>query len=415
MSMKVNPRIVLAGAVAVGLLLLGGCRRPVAPDYSRPLPPGASALKKVDPSQWPSLSPALSGDRAGLAEAIDRSANWFSIASTRQFFPLDGFTHDQARASVYAFRQILQAGGAPADIESRIRNEFDLYMSVGWNDNGVVLFTGYYTPIFTASKTRTPEYCHPLYRKPPDLEVDPAGTVIGRRVAGQIKPYPARNQIEAYPDLLGLKGRELVWMKDKLDAYLVQVQGSAKLNLLDGSTLYIGYSASNGLEYTSVGKLLVADGKLPKDHSGLPAIRAYFAAHPGDLDVYLNRNERYVFFQEYSNQQWPAGSLGFKVTPMRSLATDKQIFPRGGVVLVSTQMPTAAGAKQPVTQLMLDQDTGGAIRAPGRADIYVGIGEQAEQIAGRQMEEGRLYYFLLKPERIGHWLRQVQPVASAVR
>jgi membrane-bound lytic murein transglycosylase A len=236
---------------------------------------------------------------------------------------------------------------------------------------------------------------------------------------GRLEPYPTRAQIEHFPQLLGLKGRELVWMKDKFDAFIVQVQGSAQLKLTDGTTMNIGYAGSNGLDYASVNKQLVADGKLDPDHANLQAMIAFFHAHPEQLDQYLDQDPRYVFFKEYNNPEWPAGSLGFQVTPLRSLATDKRIFPRGCVTVAASNTPQAGQAPPVVTdkftfcQLSLDQDTGGAIRAPGRADIYYGIGPEAGAAAGLQFAEGRLYYLLLKPERVNFWLDQMPAPPTA--
>ncbi len=379
-------------------LLTVGCKQG-KPEYSRPLPPGVPALRKItNPAELPDLQRAFARRDQGLIQGIDRSLRWYDIASTQQFFPVQGFTHGQARASVAAFRKALEQSTNPSEFEQRILTEFDVWTSVGWDGSGTVFFTGYYTPISRASRVRTEQYRFPLYGKPPDIVVDPAtGEVRGRQSAsGTIVPYPTRAQIEYYPDRLGLRGREIAWMESKLDAFIVQVQGSAKLRLVDGGEMTIGYAASNGREYTSIGRKLIEDGKLDPDRAGLPAIKRYFGDHPEMLDHYLNLNERYIFFQEYPSANWPAGALGFKVEPMRSLATDKSIYPRGMVTLVATQMPTPGGGLAPFEQYMLDQDAGGAIRAPGRGDIYIGIGDDAEAIAGRQAQEGRLYYFLLK-------------------
>jgi membrane-bound lytic murein transglycosylase A len=222
--------------------------------------------------------------------------------------------------------------------------------------------------------------------------------------------YPTRAEIEQDPAKLGLTGRELAWMASKLDAFLVQVQGSARLDPVDGGPpLYIDYAASNGREYTSIGQLLVADGKIERSRLNIPAIRDYFTAHPEELDSYLNRNDRYIFFREGSSDRWPVGALGVEVTPLRTLATDKAIFPRGCVVLAKTKLVDAKGKYRPFEQFMLDQDAGGGIRSPGRADIYAGIGGEAGEIAGRQAHKGRLYYFLLKPERVEGWIRKPGP------
>ncbi len=405
--------------------LLAGCKAQSSPDYARPLPSGARALRKVPPDQWPSFALAHQDADGTLDEALRRSLGWFAKASTAQFYPIEGITHEQARLSVLALLDAVSQSRSSEQFESIVRSEFDLYTSVGWDGRGTVLFTGYYSPIFNASRTPTSEYRYPLYARPNDLESDPiTGDVLGRRVGAVLIRYPARAQIETSPQALGLEGRELVYMRDRFESYVVQVNGSARLQMTDGTTMHIGYAGSNGRDYTSIGQLLVRDGVIDKSELSLPALRAYFRKHPERLDRYIQKNERYVFFQPFAGDQWPAGSLGFKVTPWRSLATDKSIFPRGGAVFVVTQVPTATGAAggtavatRPFAQLMVDQDTGGAIRAAGRADMYMGIGPQAETVAGRQAAEGRLYYLFLKPQHLNAWRQRDDtapiPVADA--
>lgn len=200
-----------------------------------------------------------------------------------------------------------------------------------------------------------------------------------------------------------LAGGELVWLRDRFEAYLVHVQGSAAITLPDGSVVHVGYDGNNGSEYVSVARALVDDGRLAEDELSLEEVRAHFAAHPEDLDPYLRRNPRFVFFRQDQGTDWPTGSLGVKVTPFRTLATDKEVYPAGGVVLVVTYRSDASGRLRRFEQIMLDQDTGGAIRTAGRADIYYGIGLEAEAAAGGQYAEGRLYYLFLKPERVREW------------
>jgi membrane-bound lytic murein transglycosylase A len=407
--------------VLVGMLLtLAGCKteQPVqVPDYGRELPPGSSALRKVtDLNAWPDVVQAFRTRDGNLTTAVDRSISWYGKPSSQQFFPLDGFSHEQLAASTYAFRNLLTTATTPADFKQRVQAEFDLYQSVGWNNNGVVLFTGYYSPIFTASRTRQGAYQFPLYQRPDDLVSDPiTGEVRGRRVGEATEPYPERAEIEQSPERLGLVGKELVWLSSALDSYIVQVNGSARLTMTDGTTLHIGYAGNNGHEYSSIGRALVADGKIDKNRLSLATLRQYFQQHPQELPVYTAKNKRYVFFSEYSADNWPAGALGVKVTDYRSVATDKKIFPRGAVMIVNTRVASPAGGTRPFTQFMLDQDAGGAIRAPGRADLYLGIGADAEQLAGRQMEEGAMYYLILKPERVGEWKQRMAPGRAASR
>ena len=385
------------------LLLMLGCQSVVPADYARPLPPGERALRPVDQMWRDSIiqETATQLAEAGFVEALGRSADWFRIESTREFFPIEGVTHDRARRSVEVLMDIAAITDARVRAD-RLAAGFEVYESVGYNGEGVVFFTGYFSPEFSASMTSTGRFQYPIYRRPADLVTDPAtGAVLGRRDGAggsggggggggvRLQPYPARQQIEA--DRL-LAGHELVYLPSRLDAYSIEVNGSAKLNLTGGQTMHVGYAGTNGRPYTSIGRLLVANGQLDANTVSMPAIRRHFQQNPRQLDEYIRQNERFVFFQEYPGGDWPAGSLGFKVTPRRSLATDKKIFPRGGAVLVSTLLPDGTQWRQ----LMMDQDTGGAIRAPGRADIYFGTGPAAEQVSGAQAAEGRLFYLFLK-------------------
>jgi len=160
----------------------------------------------------------------------------------------------------------------------------------------------------------------------------------------------------------------------------------------------------------SVARLLVAEGKIREDELSLDEVRGFLASHPDEQTAYLRRNKRFVFFQEVSSANWPAGSLGVRVIALRSIATDKKAFPPGGVTLVLTDMPNGSGGKRRVSQFMLDQDSGGAIQTPGRADIYYGIGPGAERLAGDQYSEGELYYLFLKPSRLSAWLNRLPPL-----
>lgn len=400
-----NPALRVFGiAVLLGLAVAaGGCKkaRPIErPDYARELPAGADALRKItDPRDLPDLRAAFVSRDAGLWEALDRSLGWFAKPSSAQGYPRSGITRDLARDSAAAFRQLLTTAATPDDFQRQVYRRFDAYQSVGWNGEGEVFFTGYYSPIFRASRARTPEFAYPLYRRPADLVSDPAtGKTLGRRTAAGVQPFPTRRQIE---EANLLAGQELVWLREALDAFIVQVNGSAKLEMTDGSVMYVGYAGNNGYDYTSIGKLLVRDARIDRNRLSLPVLRQYFRDHPDQLDAYTRQNDRFIFFQEYPGDAWPAGSLGFRVTPTRTLATDKDLFPRASVVLVQTTVPTPAGDGRPLSQFLLDQDAGGAIRAPGRADLYMGTGPGAEALAGRQAATGRLYYFFLKPEAAG--------------
>jgi membrane-bound lytic murein transglycosylase A len=409
-SRSIISRLALTGAMALFLVQFTGCKKDEAvleptttveePDYSRPLAPGAKALRKItDPKDLPSLKAAYDGKDDNLFKALDRSISWYQKPSSKKFYPMDDINHPQAQASVVAIKQLLQTSKSAEEFQTRFYQLFDTYMSVGWNGKGGVLFTGYYSPVFTASAVQTDIYKYPLYKRPASLVSDPVtGQITGWKQGDMVTKAPSRKELESSGQL---KGSELVWLADPLDVFIIQVNGSTRLNMTDGKERYVGFAGTNGYDYTSVGKLLVADKKIPASKLSLATLRAYFKAHPGELDTYVNKNDRFVFFQDYQPDQWPAGALGVQVTDYRSLATDKEIFPRGSAVLSVTQVPTGGETgTRPFTQFMLDQDAGGAIRAPGRSDIYMGIGPEAEKIAGRQVYDGKLYYFFLKPEYV---------------
>jgi membrane-bound lytic murein transglycosylase A len=276
-----------------------------------------------------------------------------------------------------------------------IRSKFDVYMSVGCDGDGTVLFTGYYTPIFDGSMKRTERFQYPLYKTPEDLVKGPNGETLGMRGTGDVMTqYPPRAIIESSKML---DGTELIWMSDPFEVYIAHVQGSAKIRLPNNKLITVGYAANNGHEYHGISKELVNDGKLRTDQISLSAMIDFFKSNPNLINTYVWRNPRFVFFKIQEGE--PRGSLNEQVIPLRTIATDKSIFPRGCLTFISTRLPQeAAGtvSNKFYSGFALDQDTGGAIRAPGRCDVYMGIGDRAGKLAGQTYQEGKLYYLFLK-------------------
>lgn len=386
--------------VCFGLLLLiagVGCRTKMEAQYDRPLPPGQLALRKVtDANDLPDFTEAWE-NLGALKTATLNSLNYLSKPSSQQYYPYGDINHDRVVKTLETFLTFVDSGIRPSELNGVIRAHFDVYMSVGWDGEGTVLFTGYYTPIFDASFERTERYKHPLYKMPDDLVKGPDGQTLGRRdETGQMTSYPDRATLEQSGML---EGTELVWLRDPFEVYIAHVQGSAKLRMPDGEVITVGYAASSGHDYVSVAQALVADGKIPSDQMSLGAMIDYFHRHPDQIDRYTQRNPRYVFFRVAEDT--PHGSLNEPVTPMRTIATDKTIFPRASLAFISTTVPQpgrrgTATRREPYEGFVLDQDTGGAIRAPGRCDIYMGQGDEAGHLAGQTYQEGRLYYLFLK-------------------
>ncbi|GAP93530.1 murein transglycosylase A [Leptolyngbya sp. NIES-2104] len=332
-------------------------------------------------------------DRKSMISAIDHSLKYLETPKAIQAYakyPVKTITRDRVVRSLRRFRQLLSAARSEQALSSAIAREFVFYQSIGKDNQGTVAFTGYFEPVHTASRKPTAEYRYPLY-------VLPTGFSQWK------KPHPTRLELEGADGLQSSKGKlrgsELVWMRDRLEAFLIQVQGSARLNLTDGTTMTIGVAGLTDQPYTGIGRELVKDGKLKLEDLNLPNVLKYFEQNPKDLNVYLPRNRRFVFFRNTFGA--PAlGSLGVPVTADRSIATDKSLMPPGALALIQTQLPILNRQRQyeqkPINRFMLDQDTGGAIIGAGRVDIFTGTGTQAGSEAGLINATGQLYYPLLK-------------------
>jgi len=376
-------------------------------DYAAPLPEGEVALRKIAPDQYPDFSAGLaSADLTALKRSLDNSIAYAMRPGSKKAYPYLDITHERAVASLRAFRELLDQGpfvGTSQELNLLIAQRFEVYQSVGAPspDNrsytNQVLFTGYFTPTYDARLTQGGPYQFPLYKRPPDLITDGTGERAGRKVGNSMVPYYTRQDIESGGMLAG---HELVWLTSRWDAYVVTVQGSGRLRMPDGQIMEVGYAGTNGYPYTSPGRQMVADGLISNDQLNFNTMRQYFGAHPQAMDKYLWLNSRTTFFAE--TRGGPFGSLNVPVTPFASIATDKKVYPPGMIAFVDARASYAG--KNLDGRFMLDQDRGGAIRSAGRADIYMGIGETAEQLSGYQLSPGKLYYLALKSELVAKYL-----------
>jgi membrane-bound lytic murein transglycosylase A len=332
------------------------------------------------------------GDKAAMIESIDRSLSYLdtpAAVKAYQNYPVQGIGRDRVKRSLTRFRQLVNTSNSAAQLQAAVKKEFVFYQSVGNDNRGTVKFTGYYEPIYQASRKQTPEFKYPLYKAPADFDK-------------WRDPQPERVALEGADGLQGgmgvLAGNEIFWMRDRFEAVLVQIQGSAELQLTDGSTTTVGYNGGTNFAYTSIGKELAKDGKVAPSQLSLPGIIRFFRENPQELNAYIPRWKRFVFMKETFKGK-PMGSINVPVTPDRSIATDKSMMPPGALALVHTELPYAKGRsieQKLVSRYVLDQDTGSAITGPGRVDYFMGTGKVAGDRAGVTGGPGQLYYLLLK-------------------
>jgi membrane-bound lytic murein transglycosylase A len=286
------------------------------------------------------------------------------------------------------------AAKTAADPQAFFRDHFRAVTISG----GEGFATGYFEPEIAGSRTAAPGFATPLYKRPPDLvEADLglfAADLDGRKLRGRIVdgafvPYPDRAAIMA--GALSGKGLELAYAADPYDAFFLEIQGSGRLRLPDGSIMRVGYAAQNGRAYVAIGKVLIERGALPKGGANMNAILGWLRAHPAEAQGVLAANPSVVFFRELTGEG-PIGAMGVAVTPNVSVAADPAFIPLGAPLLVETTLPDGSA----LTALMVAQDTGGAIKGANRIDLFRGSGDKARAEAGAQAAKARITVLLPK-------------------
>lgn len=357
-------------------------------------------LIRLSPDEYPPFMDT--GDRDALMRTVKHQIKYFSQLehSTNYSWGKKNISSETLRRTLEKFLQILK--DEEEDIDQLIKTHFDLYQSTGENGKGTVTFTGYYLPQIKGSLVADEVYRYPIYRLPDDLiikELKPHGPKKAVRIEnGNEYPYYTRKQIDQEGVLRG-RGCEIAYLKSPLDCYLLHVQGSGILILSDGTSMQLQFAGSNYLPYRSLREEMLKDGLLSPYNASMESIHTYFTEYPDKLQLYLNRNKRYTFFKIREGEA--AGSLGIPLTPERSIATDKRIFPSGGLSYVATTVsvinPSGKAEKAiPWSRFVLNQDEGVAIRGPHRVDIFWGTGDRAKEIASHLNHPGNLYYLILK-------------------
>src|SRR5215211_38173 len=383
------------------------------------------------------------GHRA--TEAAPRRLPYTQIAlpleiSGSQYMPLAwsqvaGWNDDDHLAAYKAFRvscrPIAAQGDAPADPKAlgtslrdpcriakglelsdgaRARAFFEqhfLPLRISRLGEGEGFVTGYYEPIIDGSRTQNEVYNVPVYRRPSNLFV--RGTTqksvglpnkgevyrkIGRR---KLVPYYDRAEIE--DGAIDGRGLEICWLRNQTDLLFSQIQGSARVQLDDGSTLRINYDAHNGYPYTPVGRILIERNIIPKEQMSMQKIREWMEQNPDGAEELRRQNKSYVFFREVnlSDKDEAVGAQGVPLTPGRSIAVDKALHVYGTPFFIEGQLPIESErSKTPFHRLMIAQDTGSAIVGPARADLYFGAGAEAGRVSGRLRHNARFVMLIPK-------------------
>lgn len=264
------------------------------------------------------------------------------------------------------------------------------------------LITGYYEPLLKGNWQPDATHRFPLYGVPDDLLIVDLAALYpelkGMRLRGKLEgrkivPYPSREMTDNQQNLL--KGAEVLWVDNQVDLFFLHIQGSGRVQMTDGSMVSVGYADQNGHPYRSIGKVLIEKGVLDKEEVNLFTIKEWLQKNPEQVNEILWKNPSYVFFElRDSREEFPRGSLNVVLTPGRSLAVDPSVIPLGAPVWLQTTLPDEE--KSSFNQLMLAQDTGGAIKGHIRADVFWGRGSKAERLAGLMKQQGQMFVLLPK-------------------
>jgi membrane-bound lytic murein transglycosylase A len=258
--------------------------------------------------------------------------------------------------------------------------------------------TGYYEPVYAGSEVKLPGYDIPLYARPRNLVLanlsafrDSTGKqrIVGRLRYGKLVPYYTRTRIES--GAIARQAHVIAWLRDPVDAYMAQVQGSAELRLPDGTLIDLGFDGTNGRAYTPIGRLMVEKGYLAANDVSAPSISAWLRAHPAQASGLMDANKNYVFFKrvrDVPDGLGAPGALGVPLTPEGSIAVDEKAIPLGAPVFIATKT---------LDRLTTAQDIDVGAKGASAAQIFFGLGDRAAQRAGAMDEVGSLYVLLPRP------------------
>jgi membrane-bound lytic murein transglycosylase A len=403
-----------ARALAAALLILAGCATP-PPEKPKEPEPVAKAEPLVCPPAPQPVCPTPTPTPTPTPPAIDYRGRL--VAGS--WMDLPGWGRESLKASLAAFARgcpVLEKkdpwkpacagaqtllGASDREIASFFEMNFDPWQVVNADESTSGMITGYYEPLLHGSRFKSRRYRFPLYAVPDDLLVIDLTELYpefkhkrlrGKLVGNRVVPYYSRGDIEKEGS--PIKGKELVWVDDAVDAFFLHIQGSGQVELENGERMRVGYGDQNGHPFRSLGRLLIDRGEIPPERASMQGIKDWARRNPKKVQEFLNANPSYVFFRELPKDlPGPIGSLGVPLTPERSIAVDPRVIPLGVPVYLATTWPNTA---DPLERLMVAQDTGGAINGGVRADFFWGFGDPAGSQAGKMRQSGRMWVLLPK-------------------
>jgi membrane-bound lytic murein transglycosylase A len=378
------------------------------PTYSGP------GLRLVEDAALPRFEESFKA-RAGLIKSARKAIKYLESLPPAKSLRVADRSYAPAALidSAKAIIEIAQTAKTADELDARVRTGFDVFQSAGSDGLGRVIFSSYYQPTLKASLKKSPGYPYPLYRRPPDMvEVDLASfdkkyadqePMLGRVGKDKrVTPYPARADIDRRKALAG-KGLEVAWLKDALEVMDLHVQGSGILKFASGKEVLVKYAGTNGRPYNSVGLTLIRTGVMSRDEITHAKLADYLRANPDAASWILSQNPRYTFFDvaPLPEDGEPFGATDQSLVPARAIAIDPAVVPLGALTFFNTTSPLADKTGRllgqfPTARFALALDTGGAIKGPGRVDIYAGHGAQAEATARGQWSEGKLFILVKK-------------------
>ena len=394
-----------------------GARKPCLP-----CPPIAVSTKAPEaaPIMAPSATPDFtdSDDLKPLLKAALLNRAYFQ--NLKEGAPAYTFgnrkiTSRELAATNEEFIKILESTPTARDLDRQVKEKFDIFQMTGRDSTGTVVFSSYYEPTLEASLKYTGAYKYPIYARPDDLitinledfnEKFKGEKLTGRLSKNSLVPYLNREDIDFKGALEG-KGLELAWFKSRSEILDLHTEGSGRLQLPDGRVIKANFAATNSLKFKGWLTAMVEAGALPRQGISPEKGQKYLDGHPDKVRFILSMNKRYVFFkleQPADPEEGPAGTYGLPLTGWRSVAVDNALVPMGMLAFMRVNTPDVDQegnllGRKTDSRFVFCQDTGGAIKGPGRVDFYAGNGKKAKTFAFKLWDQGQMYLLVAKERK----------------